>query len=264
MMNNMKSRSRQVPRHKERDPAPAGPRNPSQKLVVLTIAALVTAGLLLLLPRAHFFVPQPSLPEPPALPERPPIAVFALPPLGPQAAPAELKQVAIRVADELTQVYPSDPDAHAVGARLQDDLGDSLAAKAAWRRCLDLDPRSATAHFQLGLIADREGGFSEAAEQFAQAAALAPADPIAPARQADVLMKSGQVQKAASILEKLAAGPAVLDKALLTLGLAYLQLNELDKAQQTLERLIRIDPNEGRAHYALAKVLAKRGLHDEA
>jgi len=51
----------------------------------------------------------------------------------------------------------------------------------------------------------------------------------------------------------------ILDKGLLTLGQAYLQSNQLEKAQQTFEALIKADSEESRAYYGLARVLARLG-----
>lgn len=175
-----------------------------------------------------------------------------------------LKQEAIRTAEELLRAYPESTDSIRVAAHLQSSLGNSDVASALWHRCTEVDPNCAEAYRSLGQIALGNGKFQDAAPMFAKAALLAPNDSMAPALQADALMKSDRAEEAVAVLESHLRGRAFLDKAMLTLGQAYVQLNELDKAKQTFEALIRADPDEARAYYGLARVCAKLGRTDES
>ncbi len=190
--------------------------------------------------------------------------VFSGPAFSPEATVEDMKQEAIRSAEELLQTYPDATDAIGVAARLRSRLGDTDVAASLWQRCVELDPRSAEAYFHRGQIAEDNGDAVQAADMFGQAAALAPEDPTVGAKHADALMKCGRVDEAIAVLERQIRGRAVLDKALLTLGLAYLQTNQFEKAKRTFEDLIRADPTEARAYYGLARSLTRLGQMEAA
>jgi len=191
-------------------------------------------------------------------------AAFSGAAFSPQATADDLKAEAIRTAEELLRAYPDGTDSMRIAARLQSSLGNSEAAAAIWQRCVELDPHCAEAYFKLGEIANSGGNVQQAATLFGKAAALVPDDPLAPALQADALIKLGRAEEAVAVLEPRARAPAMLDKAMLILGQAYLQLSQLDKAKQTFETLIRADPDEARAYYGLARVYARLGRKDES
>ena len=189
---------------------------------------------------------------------------FDSPAFSSQATVDDLKREAIRTAEQLLEAYPDAPDSMRVKANLESSLGNSDASVSIWRRIIDVDPNHAEAYFNLGRIAGNGGDFQEAAQMFAKAASLAPNNLMAPALQAEALMRLGEVEAAVSLLEQHVRGPAVLDKAMLMLGQAYLQANDLDRAKQTFESLIKADPSEARAYYGLATVLARLGQREES
>ena len=250
-------------------PQNAAARRPLPLLLAALALAVVVGVLLAMKPLFRGSSgPDPSeLPAPEAdggpeeAPETPVVSGAAF---SPQATVDDLKQEAIRAAEELLRAYPDGTDSMGVAARLESGLGNSEAAAAIWRRCVEADPGCAEAHFHLGQIAADGGDFEEAAAMFGKATSLGHDDSIAPARQADALLKLGRAEEAVAVLEPRVGGPATLDKAMLLLGQAYLQLSQLDKAKQTLETLIGADPAEVRAYYALARVYARLGQRDKA
>ncbi|MFV1964838.1 MAG: tetratricopeptide repeat protein [Pirellulaceae bacterium] len=233
-------------------------------MVASVLSLAVVASLLVALSRWGREEGQAHKPSEPRVEPTPAEPVFTMPPLPPQASAEDLKREAIRIAEELLQAYPDGVDSLRVAANLQSHLGNSDVAATLWERSVAVDPNDAEAYFRLGLIAGGNGAFEEAATMFGRASLLAPDEPLAPARQADALMKIGRVEEAVAILENHARKPVLLDKTMLTLGQAYLQLNELEKAKETYEYLIRADPAEARAYYGLARVCAKLGQTRES
>ena len=103
-------------------------------------------------------------------------------------------------------------------------------AKKAFQQALQINPNFADAEYQLGVVADRQGVAAEALQHFDHAVQLQP-------------------QHA---------------KALAGLGGQYLQSGDLDKAHWFLARSLAADPNNYKAEYDLALVLAKLGQTAEA
>jgi len=79
--------------------------------------------------------------------------------------------------------------------------GDAVAARASFRRALEIDRDHVSAHTYLGLIADREGDLAGAERHFAAAAAAAPLSPQARNNHGAILLRLGRLNQAASQFE---------------------------------------------------------------
>src|SRR5438132_205497 len=81
------------------------------------------------------------------------------------------------------------------------DRNDVATAQAAFERALAINPKDATAHTYLGILADRSGNLSEAEKQFAAATACDPQSPAAHNNYGAILVKMGRAEQAAAEFE---------------------------------------------------------------
>lgn len=79
--------------------------------------------------------------------------------------------------------------------------GNVTAAQAAFERALAINPKDATAHTYLGIIADRSGNLNEAEKHFAVAVAVESQSPAAHNNYGAILLKMGRAEQAAAEFE---------------------------------------------------------------
>ncbi len=78
------------------------------------------------------------------------------------------------------------------------------------------------------------------------------------------LMRGRHHAQAAVVLERAAAIEPGKGSILEPLGRAYAQSGQVERAVETFEALVEVDPASGYAHYALARVLRRAGRVAEA
>ena len=171
--------------------------------------------------------------------------------LEPQAPQAELTIESVKegqdVADRLVERFPGQVDSLAVLAQGYTLAGKNDKAEATWKKCLELDSRSAIAYFGLGSIAFEKGDHVTAAELARKAVTLNPSLPKANSFLGSALLSAGELQEAVEVLEKVVRDEPQSVTALFLLGEAHLQSSEFDKAIRCLERAIaRCRPNTRR------------------
>jgi tetratricopeptide (TPR) repeat protein len=81
------------------------------------------------------------------------------------------------------------------------DRNDVATAKAAFERALAINPKEATAHTYLGILADRSGNLNEAEKHFAAATACEPQSPASHNNYGAILVKMGRAEQAAAEFE---------------------------------------------------------------
>ncbi len=169
----------------------------------------------------------------------------------------ELLEEARRTAGRIAELFPDNPDALEVKARILFYLGDYGGAAACWRKCLRRDPSYAYAYHGLGLVAAKEADYEEAATQQRQALELAPGYCDIVVELADVLMKLDSAGEAVAVLERhIGMSPQSLD-AWIQLGHAYLQEREFQKAHDAYRAALGIHAEVPAAQFGMATSLAR-------
>ena len=244
-------------------PSAPGRRRPPRWLIVAVVAfGAGVGGFLAALP--FWRRPEPSRPAEDGVATLFVEDSFEGPAFSPEATTDDFKQEAIRTAERLLEAFPSSAESLGVAARLQFAMGRSEEATRMWRRCLELDPGFAGAHFGLGLAAKNRGDLPEAISMFQKVMVLEPDEPRAPPYLAEALLKSGRAEEAAVLLDGHVHTQMPSVEAVVQLGQVYLHLEEYEKARQTFQTLIESDPTEMRAYWGLGRVFAKLGQRDEA
>ena len=199
-------------------------------------------------------------PSEPVVVEPAPIA----PDLPPPESVEELLGEARRTGDRLVRLFPNDPDALEVKARIQYYVGDYPAAIACWERCLQLNPDYGYAYHGLGLVAAKRAEYEEAAVQQGKAFTLAVGLPDFAVELADTLMKLGQLDEAIEVLDRHLAVNPKSARGQLTLGHAHLQAKQYGKARDAYRAALRLHPEMPRAQFGLATALARLGNREES
>jgi tetratricopeptide (TPR) repeat protein len=171
--------------------------------------------------------------------------------------------------------------------------GKLTEAIAAFRQASQLDPKMASAHYNLGLALRQVGQLQPAADAFYQATQADPSFALAFANLGAALLEGSNLQQAKDYLEralqldpKLGVGhynfglvfeqQGIMDKALASfkqamqyspkapepayhLGLVYLQQNKVEEAKKAFQQAIQISPKYPEAHYNLGSILLNQG-----
>jgi len=148
--------------------------------------------------------------------------------------------------DRLSREHPNYAETWLLTGRLQLLKKNPTAAEPAFRRHLELDPRSTQGFFQLGLALMALDRFADAAGAFEQAAKLK--NDFGPAyfNRGIALVRTGRTLEAkASFRESLRHNPERLDTYILLADL-HLRSGERDDARALLRQAQTINPNDPR------------------
>lgn len=131
------------------------------------------------------------------------------------------------------------------------------AARKAFERVLELDPRDARAENNIGLICESGGKTDEALAAYRNAIAWQKEN--APSREqpslnlGNLLITLERPEEAIAPLQQAIAIAPNDAQGHLRLGTAYLHLNRLDEAERELREAVRLAPNDATAHYQLGR-----------
>ncbi len=162
----------------------------------------------------------------------------------PPESAADLTEEAEQVADRLVESFSDDPNALEMMGRVQFYLGNSGEAKAAWQRCLELDPAYAYAYFGLGGMARKEGDYEEAVDLLRKGLALAPGGYRPVFQLADAFIKLGRLDESIQVLRQHVAADPQAAWSYYLLGQAYLQSRQYEEAAGAYETAIRIHADQ--------------------
>lgn len=131
----------------------------------------------------------------------------------------------------------------------------------AWKvflRVLDLDPHNVKAKNNLGLILETDGKTDAAIDAYRTALAWQEHGPH-PSEQpyvnlGNLLMEQRRTKEALVLLETAATLAPNNGYCHLTLGMAYRQLGQHERAQHELEKATQLEPGNARAHYQLGRL----------
>jgi tetratricopeptide (TPR) repeat protein len=141
---------------------------------------------------------------------------------------------ALSVARLRTELYPHDPEAHAMLARLLRVQGDAEGAIGAYDRTIELDPTNRRALLDQGELLQEEGFFERAEQAYRSLQSLDPTDAVPHLRLANLALLRGRFTDARAEYER----ARILDpsRILAALGLASVATvtGEFDEAERHL------------------------------
>jgi DNA-binding winged helix-turn-helix (wHTH) protein/Tfp pilus assembly protein PilF len=173
-----------------------------------------------------------------------------------------MMEEAVRSAPERSEPYSG--LAQAILAAPQP--GSRLAAaRRAVRRALEIDPRSAEGHSlaaRLAFYFDWDWARGEA--ESAEAARLAPSDPLILMERAHILAALGRFEEAVTSAEEALRLDPVAVTVRSDLGVVYLWADRLPEAAALWRSLLELHPEHRFARVALLDTLLRLGEHDAA
>jgi tetratricopeptide (TPR) repeat protein len=138
------------------------------------------------------------------------------------------------------------------------------AAHDAYVRAQGLAPRSFDWHYLDAIVLARLARHAEAAAHLKAAVAAAPDFAPARVKLADALFEAGDLEASRVAYDELAKDPATEPMGLFGLGRIAAAQKKHEAAIELLQRAVRLFPEWGAAHYALALSYRALGRRDEA
>ncbi|MCG8590783.1 MAG: tetratricopeptide repeat protein [Proteobacteria bacterium] len=169
---------------------------------------------------------------------------------------------AVVALERALEVDPAHWKAHNNMALASIDIGELELAEAHYRESLALEPQPAI-YNDLGFVLERQGLADEAAEFYRKALELDPQSASAHYNLAASLARSGKLTEAErhfrAVLE---VSPS--SRAHTGLGLVLGQQGKMDEATASLRDAIALDPKNAAAHDQLGTILVQQGKLEEA
>jgi len=151
---------------------------------------------------------------------------------------------------------------------LRGQRNDADRAIPYFEKCLELNPRSASAHNAMAAVyinRDGAGDLARAEAHLAAAAAINPTLMSLRYNTAQVLEKQGRLAEAADLyLQEIRDSPKSY-KALYNLSRVYRQMGREDEEFETLRKTMEVEPDFPLPYFYTARILLRRGRdYDEA
>jgi protein O-GlcNAc transferase len=171
---------------------------------------------------------------------------------------------AVRLIDRAIEVAPRSAEAHADLGRVRFEMGDAAQATESYLRALALDPDHAVALVSYSVILRNSGRPGEALAHCDKALALAPDNPEALRCRAAALVDLARHEEALAAYDKavaLAPGDA---EAWLGRALVCFALRRPDDARAAIEKAVALKPNSPQAWLGFGNILSAQGSHYQA
>jgi len=136
--------------------------------------------------------------------------------------------------------------------------GDTKSAENACRFSLRIEPGKATLHRHLGIILTAEERFAEAAEEFRKGLGADPEDTVALRNLSIVLIELGHYGQATEYARRLVQFVPDSPEAHFTLGMAYEESGDLDRALKEYEAALSVYPGHKDAKAAISRLREKK------
>ncbi|MCH6545244.1 MAG: tetratricopeptide repeat protein [Deltaproteobacteria bacterium] len=133
-----------------------------------------------------------------------------------------------------------------------------------WHHALTVNPRSSTAHYNLGNILVDRGELDAAIERYRQAAEIDPSGTDIINNLGSIFLQQGKLEEAIEQYQRAVKINPTDDYAHYNLGKILAKRGEYERAAEHLRRVVEINPADGEAHYDLGRVLTERGDWDKA
>lgn len=179
------------------------------------------------------------------------VPVFPVSAAEPDEAVSTIDELAISVAEELSQAEP-EPDCGARDSAYEtfmrgcdaDDQGDLATAEVCYRQALELQPTLSSAHTNLGILRYRQGDLAGARAAFERALELEPAQPEARYNLSAICAESGDLERAVSHLQRVLWTHPRFADGHYNLARLLVQRGAFDQAREHLERFLSLHDDE--------------------
>jgi tetratricopeptide (TPR) repeat protein len=144
------------------------------------------------------------------------------------------------------------------------DLSEISLAQAELEKAVALDPSLHFAHYNLGVVYQKQGKLALAADQYKLEMSLTPDDPASAENLGSVYLEQGDPDGAlASFRQALKIDPK-LPKSWDGMGKAYLRKNLPEQAIPCFQRALNLAPDSAKMHFQLGQAYLKIGAREKA
>lgn len=181
---------------------------------------------------------------------------FNLASLTPGAEKDEPKPTATAAPQTRSLSAKADPQESKIQAARGASLaqaGQSAEALAAYNTAIDLDPASAQAFYQRGLLYQSEKNYEFAIADFTSANGLTPQQPDSLLGRAQCYLALGKNQEAAADLDEAASAAPGNAQIWMARGAAYEKLGNKEKAADSFSRAVLLRPNDDAARNGMTR-----------
>jgi len=169
---------------------------------------------------------------------------------------------AVSALEKALKIDPKHWKAHNNMALASIDIGEFEMAEAHYRESLALEPQAAI-YNDLGYVLEKQGMPEDAADAYRKSVELDPKSATAHYNLAASLARTGEFAEAETHFRTvIEMEPST--QAYTGLGMVQWQQGRADEATASLRSAIQLDPKNAAAHEALAQVLQRLGRKDEA
>jgi len=141
---------------------------------------------------------------------------------------------------------------------------DYVGAERQYRRALELNPKNARAHLNLGFVLDATGRPEEALKSYEEALRLDPSLPEAHFNYAGTMLAQGQIDTAIKEYRETLRLDPNFAKAYANLGTALEKKGQAEEALAQCAEAVRVDPGSSELRINLGLMLVRMGRVDEA
>jgi tetratricopeptide (TPR) repeat protein len=171
------------------------------------------------------------------------------------AGPFAIRQMSEHFVDDISYLRAAKEFAKA---------NDFAGAERQCRKALELNPRNAEVHCNLGLALYQQGKLDEAMKHLSESVRLDPNSAEAHYNMGQMMLKRGEPDEAIRHwLEVVRLQPDHV-KAHVNAGALLFKKGLLDEAEPYLSKAVRLDPNDADAQYNLGQMMFRREKFDEA
>ncbi|HWZ64805.1 MAG TPA: sulfotransferase [Steroidobacteraceae bacterium] len=171
---------------------------------------------------------------------------------------------ALKAASLAVRAQPRDAAAWNLGAGAALALGLTTDAEKFLRAAISLDPASAEAHSNLGVLNYRRGTLEDAARCFGRALSLAPDSASALNNLGAVLVRLNRLDDAEALLRRAAKLEPGNADAASNLGQALILKGRFDEARTELDRALALKPRFPEALVSRGRLAMEAGEHASA
>ncbi|GAB5404763.1 MAG: hypothetical protein Aurels2KO_29940 [Aureliella sp.] len=176
----------------------------------------------------------------------------------------ELFTEAEATAEVMAKRFADLPDASELLARVYWVSGKPIKAESIWKNVLEVHPKYPYALHGLGQVAAKKGDLKSAAEYHWQAYQALPSYVDAAVEASTAWIKTGELQRATELLEKITSAYAKTALGWIRLGQAYTASRDFPKAEEAFSKALALSPNDVEAVYGFALAAARNGNREEA
>jgi tetratricopeptide (TPR) repeat protein len=173
-------------------------------------------------------------------------------------------QCVLDAYQEILTLNAESAEADMLAGEALDEMKDNAGALVQYRAAVKANPKAPNAHFGLGYLLWAQKKYPEAGEEFKAELANDPHHTQAMLYLGDADIQMNQMQDAKPLLEKVEKTNSEIPLVHLDLGIVYTEAGRNEEALRELLATEKLEPDEVNVHWRLGRLYRVMGKLDEA